>query len=153
MSSDGIAAMKQGHRLLQWGVVLFLLGLLTGLVIPLMTNPRMGVSSHLEGVMNGPFLIVLGLMWTRLRLGPRALTVAFWLAIYGTYANWATTCYAGFVGAGEKMAPISAAGHPGTSLEAAIVAFGFISLTVAIIPLCGMVLYGLRGGPQSVHVD
>jgi hydroxylaminobenzene mutase len=145
------AAMKLGHRLLQWGIVLFLLGLLTGLVIPLMTNPRMGVSSHLEGVMNGPFLIVLGLMWTRLRLGPRALTIAFWLAIYGTYANWATTFYAGLVGAGEQLAPISAAGHPGTPLEQAMVAFGFMSLTVAIIQLCGMVLYGLRGGPQVMR--
>jgi hydroxylaminobenzene mutase len=151
MSEASVAAMKQGHRLLQWGVVLFLLGLLTGLVIPLMTNPRMGVSSHLEGVMNGPFLIVLGLLWTRLRLGPLALTVGFWLAIYGTYTNWATTFYAGFVGAGEKLAPISSAGHTGTSLEEGIVAFGFISLSIAIIPLCGMVLYGLRGGPQIIR--
>ena len=31
-----------GHRLLKWGVVLFLLGLLTGFVIPMMGNPRMG---------------------------------------------------------------------------------------------------------------
>lgn len=44
MSDSTYAAMKQGHRLLRWGIVLFLLGLLTGLVISLMTNPRMGVT-------------------------------------------------------------------------------------------------------------
>jgi len=50
------------HRLLQFGYGLFLLGLLTGLGIPLLANPRMGLSSHLEGVMNGIFLIGLGLV-------------------------------------------------------------------------------------------
>lgn len=137
----------QGHRLLQAGITLFLLGLITGLFSGMLANPRMGLTSHLEGVMNGPFLVILGLMWTRLRLGPRALTAAFWMALYGTYANWATTLYGAAVGAGEKMAPITGKGFTGTSFEEGVVAFGFISLTFAIIPLCLMVLYGLRGGP------
>ena len=48
-----------GKRLLWHGLLLVLLGLLTGLVIPLLTNPRMGLSAHLEGVMNGVLLAVL----------------------------------------------------------------------------------------------
>jgi hypothetical protein len=50
------------HRLLQFGVLLFLLGLLSGFVTPALANPRMGLSSHLEGVMNGTFLVILGLL-------------------------------------------------------------------------------------------
>lgn len=46
----------------------FFLGLLTGFVIPVMRNPRMGLASHLEAVMNGMFLILLGLLWHKLRL-------------------------------------------------------------------------------------
>jgi hydroxylaminobenzene mutase len=65
-------------------MTLFLFGLLTGLVSRQMANPRMGLASHLEGVMNGPFQIVRGLMWPRLKLGRGALTVGVWMAIYGT---------------------------------------------------------------------
>ncbi len=145
MHDDQRAA--QGHRLLQAGITLFLLGLVTGLFSGMLANPRMGLTSHLEGVMNGPFLVILGLMWPRLRLGSRALTAAFWMALYGTYANWATTLYGAAAGAGEKIAPITGKGFTGTSFEEGVVAFGFISLAFAIIPLCLMVLYGLRGGP------
>ena len=60
--------MKNNHqqKLLLAGGILFFLGLLSGFIIPIMTNPRMGVSSHLEGVMNGTFLLVVGLAWEKL---------------------------------------------------------------------------------------
>ena len=142
------AGARLGHRLLRWGVVLFLLGLLTGFVIPMMGNPRMGLTSHLEGVMNGTVLMVLGLMWPKLRLSDRGLTLGFWLAIYGTYANWATTLFAGLLGVGEKMAPIAATGYLGSDAEEMVVAFGFISLSVAMVGICVMTLSGLRGAPD-----
>ena len=59
-----------GDRLLRLGVLLFLLGLLTGFAIPALTNPRMGLTSHLEALMNGMFLVLLGLLWPRLALSP-----------------------------------------------------------------------------------
>ncbi|MCW2799587.1 MAG: hab, partial [Aeromicrobium sp.] len=40
------------------GLILFLLGLLTGLAIPALKNPRMGLAGHMVGMTNGPFLIV-----------------------------------------------------------------------------------------------
>src|SRR5260370_725648 len=48
------------RALMKHGMVLFLLGLITGLVIPQLHNPRMGGSAHLEGLLNGIFLPVLG---------------------------------------------------------------------------------------------
>ena len=51
---------RTAGRLIALGAALFFLGLLTGLVVPAMTNPRMGVAGHLEGVMNGIFLIAIG---------------------------------------------------------------------------------------------
>jgi len=56
---------RTGRCLVRYGVLLFLLGLLTGLIVQKLANPRMGLSSHLEGVMNGTFLVVLGLIWPR----------------------------------------------------------------------------------------
>ncbi len=151
MSTASNAQVRQGHRLLQAGILLFLFGLITGLFSGQLANPRMGLTSHLEGVMNGPFLVILGLLWPRLRLGARTLAAAFWMALYGTYVNWATTLYGAAAGAGEKMAPITGKGFTGTSFEEGVVAFGFISLTLAIIPLCLMVLWGLRGGASDAR--
>ena len=63
---------KADHRLVQLGILLSLLGLLTGLVIPQLANLRMGLASH---------------MAHKLRLSHFWLTMAFWLGIYGTFAN------------------------------------------------------------------
>ena len=45
---------------------------LTGFIIPLTANPRAGLASHLEGVMNGTFLLALGCAGSELRLGALA---------------------------------------------------------------------------------
>lgn len=140
---------RLSHRLIQAGIVLFLLGLLTGFAIPAMTNPRMGLSSHLEGVTNGILLMVFGLFWTKLRLGDRALTLAFGLAVFGTFTNWATTLAAGFLGAGGNMMPIAAAEFSGTDTQEALIAAGLIALSVAMVTVSGMIIWGLRTGPLA----
>jgi hydroxylaminobenzene mutase len=140
-----------GRRLLRCGVLLFLLGLLTGLVVPMLANPRMGLSSHLEGVMNGIFLVVLGLVWPRLRLSRSASLAAFCLAVYGTYVNWATTLAAAAWGAGAPMMPIAGLDHHGTRLQEGVIAFGLVSLALAMIATCAVVLWGIRGADDPEH--
>lgn len=138
----------KGRGLLWHGVFLFLLGLLTGMATGAMSNPRMGLSSHLEGVMNGLFLMVLGLLWGRLRLSGRWLTALFWLALYGTYVNWASTLAAAIFGTG-RMTPIAGAGHQGAAWQENLVDAGLYSLSVAMLAVCVIALVGLRpGGDQ-----
>jgi hydroxylaminobenzene mutase len=131
------------RRLMFHGMLLFLLGLLTGFAVPSLANPRMGLTAHLEGLMNGTFLAVVGLVWTHLRVSPRAATVAFWLLLYAAYANWASTTLAALWGTGA-LAPIAAPGRSGAAWQEAIVTFGLISLSVAIVPAVGILLAGLR---------
>jgi (hydroxyamino)benzene mutase len=50
------------------GLVLFPLGLLPVLAVPALKIPRMALSSHLEGVLNGMFLVLLGLLWLHIDL-------------------------------------------------------------------------------------
>lgn len=101
---------KLSHKLVKYGIALFLLGLLTGFAIPVMRNPRMGLDSHLEAVMNGMFLILLGLIWQRLRLSVGALKWGYALALFGTYTNWVTNLLAVIWGAGTEMLPIAGGG-------------------------------------------
>ena len=98
---------------------LFLLGLLTGLAVPAMRNPRMGVASHLQGMTNGPFLVVAGLLWPRLDLPATLEVVAVVVLVYGTYANWLATQLGALWGAGRRFAPGAAGEHrapPGREL-------------------------------------
>jgi hydroxylaminobenzene mutase len=139
-----------GRNLIKWGVLLFLLGLVTGFFVPLLANPRMALSSHLEGLLNGMFLIILGLLWHRLRLSRSASEVAFRLALYGTYVNWATTLAAAIMNAGASMMPMASLGKKGSPIQELIINFGLVSLSLAIIACCGMILWGLRGeDPQN----
>ena len=133
------------------GAFLFLLGLLTGLVTGLLPNPRVGLSSHLEGVMNGLLLLVLGLAWGHLRLSARGRTALFWLALYGTYANWASTLLAAIFGAGH-LTPITGAGHRAVVWQENLVGVGLVTLTVAMLAVCIIALFGLRGGAAGINL-
>ena len=64
-TSDG--SFRQGHRLLQAGILLFLFALLVGLAVPKFAVPRLGLSAHLLGITQGIFLMVTGVLWPKLR--------------------------------------------------------------------------------------
>ncbi len=136
------------HRLLQLGALLFLLGLLVGFVVPALTNPRMGLASHLEGLLNGMFLLLLGLLWPRLLLGARAASWLFGLAVYGTFANWATTLLAAVWGAGTRM-PLAAGAHRGTTGQELANEVLLVTLSAAILAASALVLWGLRRRPGA----
>lgn len=124
------------------GAVLFLLGLLTGFGIPNFSNSRMGLSSHLEGVMNGTFLIALGAAWSYVSLSPKLETVSLWLLIYGSFANWLFITLAAVLGT-SKMTPIAGAGYTGSAAQEQIVTLGLISVGLTMLIGCMIVVYGL----------
>jgi hydroxylaminobenzene mutase len=103
------------HRLLRHGLLLFFLGLLTGFAVPAMANPRAGLAGHVEAVMNGMFLVVIGLAWPALRLSGRAGQVVSWLLLFGTYANWVATTASGVLGT-SKGTPLAGAGFQASAL-------------------------------------
>jgi hydroxylaminobenzene mutase len=127
---------------------LFLLGLLTGFIEGSLKNPRMGLAAHLEGVMNGTFLVAVGAVWEEVRLSPALTIAAYWTVLYGTYANWAITTLAAILGT-AAMSPITGAGHSANQLQEAVVTLGFITVGVAIIAAVILMLLGLRRIPQS----
>ena len=132
------------HRLLQLGVLLFLIGLLIGLAVPALANPRMGLASHMEGVMNGLFLIALGLVWPTLTSSPGMQRLTFVLAVYGAFANIVATFLSAAWGAGAPMMPLAAGGHEGSSVQELVIRVLLVSLALADIAACVLVLVGLR---------
>ena len=149
VSSDESTRREDLRRRLLWhGMSLFLLGLLTGFVEQNFSNPRMGLAAHLEGVMNGTFLLALGAIWTEVRLSPRLKGAAYWSALYGTYANWAVTLLAAIFGT-AAMSPITAAGRSGQPWQEALVTVGFITVGITIVAASIIVLLGLRRTTRS----
>jgi hydroxylaminobenzene mutase len=142
-----MASSKEIDRRLMWhGMLLFVLGLLVGLTEAHLKNSRMGLAAHLEGLMNGTFLIAVGAIWSRVQLSNRQTVVAYWTALYGTYVNLITTIFAAVVGA-NSLSPITGAGHSASAWQETMVTAGFVGVGVAILGSSTLILWGLRTTP------
>lgn len=143
--------MKTQNRRLMWhGMFLFLLGLITGLLEQRFSNVRMGLSAHLEGVMNGILLLALGAAWNEVRLPHPVKVTAYYTALCGTYLNWLVTSIAAAFGTAAKS-PITSAGHSGQPWQESFVAMGFLTVSIAIIATSVLVVWGLRGTAAQVN--
>lgn len=140
----------QARRLMWHGMLLFLLGLITGLLEQRFNNVRMALSAHLEGVLNGILLLALGAVWNEVRLPRLVKVTAYWTALYGTYANWLVTSIAAAFGTAASS-PITSAGHHGQPWQESLVAIGFITVTIAIIATSILVLWGFRGTAAELN--
>ncbi len=125
------------------GLVLFLLGLLTGLAVPMLKNPRMGVASHLQGMTNGPFLIVIGLTWPHVHLAHGWEIVTVVLLVYGTYANWLATQLGSLWGAGHRFAPGATGEHRAGAAQERVVDLLLITLAPAMVVATGLLIIGV----------
>ena len=136
-----------GHGLVQLGMALFLVALLMGLAIPHFAVPRLGLSVHLLGLMQGIWLMLIGLVWPRLTLSQRAARMACGLAVYGCLAAWTANLLGAIWGAGSALLPFAARGARGTPLQEFIIALGLRSGGIALIVAAALILWGLRPRP------
>jgi (hydroxyamino)benzene mutase len=136
--------MENSNRRLMWhGMFLFLLGLATGFAEPRFANIRMGLAAHLEGVLNGTFLIALGAIWNEVQLLSPAKAIAYWTMLYATYVNWFLTTLAAVFGT-AALSPILGAGHSGQPWQESLITAGFMSVGVVIVLSSVLILWGLR---------
>lgn len=138
-----IGVASPDRSLIKAGITLFLLGLLAGFAMPLYQVPRLGLASHLEGVLNGLFLVALGVIWSRLTLSRTLGSLNFYCAMYGTFANWLATLLSAMWGA-AKMMPLAGGGAVGTPPQELVVSGLLVTLSVAMVLVCVVTLIGLR---------
>lgn len=133
-----------GHRLIQLGVSLFLIGLLVGLAVPVFAVPRLALSVHLLGLMQGLFLSVVGILWPRLTFTRGTEAAAFWLLVYGCIAAWTSNLLGAIWGAGNTIVPIAAGAARGTELQEMVIVIGLRSGGLTLIAGTVLLLWGLR---------
>ena len=125
------------------GLILFLLGLITGFALTNFKNPRMGLAGHLEGVLNGIFLIVAGLIWNEFKITDSLKKITCVSLIYGTYMNWLITLFAAYFGT-SNMTPIAGHGFTGSFLQEQIVSLGFITVGLTMVFSLLVMICGFR---------
>jgi (hydroxyamino)benzene mutase len=135
--------METKRRVLWHGMVLFLLFLVEGIFVQAMRNPRIGLSAHVGGLMSALFVLVIGAVWTELRLSPRAETVTFWLLLFGNYGSSASLLLAALLGTSAST-PIAGAGHGASPLAEAIVTLSLQVTAAAMLLVSALLLAGLR---------
>jgi (hydroxyamino)benzene mutase len=128
------------------GMLLFLLGLLNGLVIPKMRSPRLGLSGHLTGVQSGTFLIAAGLLW------PKLVLARPWNAVVGhtmwisLFSIWLSLALAGAFGAGRGL-PIAGQGMTTTAGRQTLVSVLLIGGSLALLAAVAALLILWRWAP------
>lgn len=98
------------------GVLLFVIGLLTGFAIPRFRSPRIGLSAHLASTQSGVALIAFGLLWSHLDFWPgwsAPLADALWLSFY---VLWFGLVLGAAWGTGRSL-PIAGAGFQATKTQ------------------------------------
>ena len=120
------------------GVLLFLIGLLTGFAIPRCRSPRLGLSAHLTAVQSGAFLLGLGLLWPRLTLASawsEVLANGTWASLY---LIWLSLLLAAVFGAGRGL-PIAGGGLTTTAgrqvAVTGLMAIGSLGIVATTVPL------------------
>jgi (hydroxyamino)benzene mutase len=142
--------MENTSRRLMWhGMFLFLIGLITGFLEQHFANVRMGLAAHLEGVMNGIFLLALGGAWGAVNLRPVIKAIAYWTVLYGSYMNWVFTTLAAIFGTGA-LSPITAPGRIAQPWQETVVTAGFMSVGIVIVFSTVLILWGLRAKATQV---
>jgi hydroxylaminobenzene mutase len=136
--------LQTSRKLKMLGMVLFLFGLITGFAMITFTNPRQGLAAHLEGVMNGMFLVITGFVWSELMISQRLRKVLFWSLLYGSFTNWFFTLLGAIWGT-SQMTPIAGAGFDGTEIHEKIVFAGLALVGLTMVFSLSVIVYGLSG--------
>jgi len=143
--------LRQGHRLLQIGVALFLFTSFEGFVIPYFTVPNLGRSVHTLSGFSGVLLVVFGLLWPRLRLGASASRVAFWFLVFSDFTTIAGFVIAGVWGAGNSIMPLAAGAARGSDFQEMVIQIVMYPAAPTGIIAFALVLWGLREMPHPAR--
>lgn len=140
---------RQAIWLLRAGIALVLAAALMGLAVSHFTVPRLALSAHLIALLQGIFLVVLGLIWPKLVLTKVQAGIAFGLLTYQAVAAPLSNLFAAAWGAGNSIVPMAAGVAHGSTGQEAIINIGLRSAGAALIVGLLLVLWGLRGAPAA----
>jgi (hydroxyamino)benzene mutase len=97
---------NEARQLLFHGGLMILLSLLTGFTVYFALAPRIALSSHTVGLLQGAILIAIAGAWHLLNASSAYLKIIKYTLLIGFYANWLGYQLAGLWSAGRSHFPI-----------------------------------------------
>ena len=140
---------RQGLRLLQLGVALFLFTSFEGFAIPYFAVPNLGRSVHTLSAFVGIMFLALGLAWPRLDLGVAGARVAFWFLIYSALATIAGFLIAAVWGARQLDHTTGSRGARGSDFQETVIQILMYPAAPTGIISFALILWGLRSLNES----
>ncbi len=86
------------------GLLLFVLGLLNGIIIAKTKSPRLSLSAHLTAVQSGTFLIAIAWGWPHFNMAASTSTLVAYALCGSIFVLWFAFLLAGIWGAGRNLA-------------------------------------------------
>jgi (hydroxyamino)benzene mutase len=130
--------------ILRAGFVLLILAMLTGLAIPVATNHRLALASHLTGLLGALILMVIAVAWPALSHRPLPAKIIRYCFISSAYANWIASALGSIWGT-RRFTPLSGGGFSAAAWQEALVAF--LQVAQAAVVLIGSALVVYELGP------
>ena len=140
---------RQGHRMLQIGIALFVFSGLEGFAIPRLPSPPLGRSVHTLSGLQGVMMLTLGLFWPRLKLGATPSRIALWTYTYSSLATLIPFVLAAVWGAGNTTIPLAAGTARGNARQEATIKVILYSAAPSFFVSMALVLWGLRMGEEG----
>ena len=143
---------RESNWLLQLGVLLLLFAMLLGVLLGANTGvfstPLFGLSAHLIALLEGFFLLLIGLLWAKLKLPRMASRIAFWTTLYSCLGGSLASVLAGIWGAGRAM-PIAAQNATSAPEHEMFIQASFYTVAATTITALALILWGLRAAAKE----
>ena len=126
---------NEARQLLLHGGIMTLLSLLSGFTTFFALAPRIALSSHTVGLLQGAILIAIAGAWHLLNAPPKTLNILKYTLIIGFYANWISTQLSALWSAGRSTYPINGKDMPAGAApwqDMTVSVLGFLSVLILV---------------------
>lgn len=126
---------SEARQILFHGGIMTLLSLLSGFTTFFALVPRIALSSHTVGLLQGAMLIAIAGAWHLLNAPPKTLKILKYTLLVGFYANWLSTQLSALWSAGRSTYPINGKDMPEGAAswqDLTVSVLGFLSVLILV---------------------
>jgi hypothetical protein len=126
---------NEARQILFHGGLMTLLSLLSGFTVFFALAPRIALSSHTIGLIQGGMLIAIAGAWHLLNASPKTLKIIKYTLLVGFYANWLSLQLSALWSAGRNGFPINGKDMPDVAApwqDLTVTVMGYFSVLILV---------------------
>ena len=126
---------NEARQILFHGGLMTLLSLLSGFTVFFALAPRIALSSHTIGLIQGGILIAIAGAWHLLDAPPKTLKIIKYTLLIGFYANWLSLQLSALWSAGKATFPINGKDMPDGAAawqNSTVTVMGYLSVLILV---------------------